>query len=122
MDDFNLTYDQNSNNINVSNQVILVCASNATKKTKGVNRIYNGISESTSTKNARKEILNKGIKVSQERDGVYIDVNIIIEYGTDILEVAWNVQKKVKEEVEEITEKKVAKVNVYIDGVDLAIG
>ena len=121
MDDFNLTYDQNSNDLTIANQVILVCAYNAAKKTKGVSRLVHSVGENVTRKILKKEPLTKGIKVSQSKNGVNIDVFVIVEYGYKILTVAWDLQKNIKKEVEEITEKEVANVNVSIQGVDLPI-
>ncbi len=121
MDDFNLTYDQNSNDSNVSNRIISICAYNAASKTKGVQRLVKNKTENVTSKIFRKESLTKGVKVTQNKEGIHIDLYIVVEYGLEILIVAWDVQANVKNKVEEMTEKTVAKVNVYIQGVDLPI-
>ena len=46
-----------------------------------------------------------------------IDVNIIVEYGTRIPDVAFEIQNKVKVAVEKMTGLKVVEVNVHVQGV-----
>ena len=46
-----------------------------------------------------------------------IDVNIIVEYGARIPDVAFEIQNKVKKAVENMTGLKVVEVNVHIQGV-----
>ena len=46
-----------------------------------------------------------------------IDVNIIVEYGSRIPDVAFEIQNRVKKSVENMTGLKVAEVNVHVQGV-----
>ena len=46
-----------------------------------------------------------------------IDVNIIVEYGARIPEVAFEIQSRVKKAVENMTGLKVLEVNVHVQGV-----
>ena len=66
----------------------------------------------------KKEILSKSIKVDQSDDGVTLDVYVVVEYLAKIPQIAWDIQKNVKREVENITEKKVLAVNVHVQGVE----
>ena len=61
--------------------------------------------------------LAKGIKVDKEENKVKIDVNIIVEYGTRIPDVAFEIQNRVKTSVENMTGLKVEEVNVHVQGV-----
>ena len=72
-----------------------------------------GISEVLSGK----KNLAKGIKVDKEENKVKIDVNIIVEYGTRIPDVAFEIQNRVKTSVENMTGLKVEEVNVHVQGV-----
>ena len=49
---------------------------------------------------------------------VKIDVNIIVEYGTRIPDVAFEIQNRVKKAVENMTGLGVEEVNVHVQGVD----
>ena len=72
-----------------------------------------GISEVLSGK----KNLSKGIKVDTDEKEVKIDVNIIVEYGSRIPDVAFEIQNRVKKSVENMTGLKVAEVNVHVQGV-----
>ena len=65
-----------------------------------------------------KKNLAKGIKVEIEDEKVKIDVNIIVEYGSRIPDVAFEIQNRVKKSVENMTGLKVEEVNVHVQGVN----
>ena len=48
-----------------------------------------------------------------------IDVNIIVEYGARIPDVAFEIQNRVKKAVETMTGLKVANVNIHIQGINI---
>ena len=64
-----------------------------------------------------KKNLSKGIKVDVGEKEVKIDVNIIVEYGARIPDVAFEIQTRVKKSVETMTGLKVSEVNVHVQGV-----
>ena len=76
-----------------------------------------GISEVLSGK----KNLAKGIKVEKENGKAKIDVNIIVEYGSRIPDVAFEIQTRVKKSVENMTGFKVEEVNVHVQGVNTDI-
>ena len=57
------------------------------------------------------------IKVEKTDNKAKIDVNIIVEYGSRIPDVAFEIQNRVKKSVENMTGLKVAEVNVHVQGV-----
>ena len=65
-----------------------------------------------------KKNLAKGIKVEATDTEAKIDVNIIVEYGTRIPDVAFEIQNRVKKAVESMTGLKVEEVNVHVQGVN----
>ena len=64
-----------------------------------------------------KKNLAKGIKVDVGEKETKIDVNIIVEYGSRIPDVAFEIQNRVKKAVESMTGLKVIEVNVHVQGV-----
>ena len=61
---------------------------------------------------------NKGsITLFLEKDGVYADVSVVVEYGYNIPELAYRIQQSVKQSVENMTRYKVVKVDVHIEDV-----
>ena len=65
-----------------------------------------------------KKNLSKGIKVEVGEKEAKIDVNIIVEYGVRIPDVAFEIQNRVKKAVETMTGLKVLEVNVHVQGVN----
>ncbi len=63
----------------------------------------------------------KDIKVSYDKDQdiSQYDIDLIIDYGMKIPDVAWNVQTAVIETVESITSKTPDEVNIHVEGVKL---
>lgn len=103
--------------INISDEVIGIIAGVAAMECYGLvgmaNRnIQDGISELL-----RREQLNRGVDVHVESDGVVIVLYIVVEYGTNISQVAHNVMDKVKYTVESLVGINVARVNIHIQGV-----
>ena len=66
-----------------------------------------------------KKGLTKGIKVEVGEKETKIDVNIIVEYGARIPDVAFEIQNRVKKAVETMTGLKVANVNIHIQGINI---
>jgi uncharacterized alkaline shock family protein YloU len=105
--------------IKFSDEVIAVCAANATLKTKGVADLAGDFTNLLSKSILGKELLSKGVKVSQTEEGVIVDVFVIVEYKVNIPSVAWDIQEHVKNEIIEMTELKVSAVNINIQGVQM---
>ena len=105
--------------IKFSDEVIAVCAANATLKTKGVADLAGDFTNLLSKSILGKELLSKGVKVSQTEEGVIVDVFVIVEYKVNIPSVAWDIQEHVKSEIVETTELKVSAVNTNIQGVQM---
>ena len=106
--------------VTISDEVVATIASIAAKSTEGVygmvNTITGGFAEFLGMKNP-----SKGVKVQIADRDVKIDMSVIVEYGVKIPDVAWEIQDKVKSEVEAMTGLNVAAVNVSIDGVNMNI-
>ena len=61
---------------------------------------------------------NKGsITLFLEKDGVYADISVVVEYGYNVPELAYRIQQSVKQNVENMTRYKVVKVDVHIEDV-----
>ena len=63
--------------------------------------------------------MSKGIKVDADEKNTKIDVNIIVEYGVRIPDIAFEIQNRVKKAVESMTGLVVTEVNVHVQGVNL---
>ena len=58
-----------------------------------------------------------GISLYIEKEGVYVDVSVVVKYGYNVPELAYRIQQTVKESVENMTHYKVAEVDVHIQDV-----
>lgn len=115
----NTVSEQKSGTLKISDEVIAVCAANATLKTAGVAELFGGFTNAISKNLLGKELMSKGIRVSQTEDGVSLDIFVIVQYNIKIPAVAWEIQENVKKEVESMTEIPVKAVNIHVQGVFL---
>ena len=108
------------NGIKIADEVIATIASKVASDVEGVHSMSGGfaggISEVFGKKNS-----TKGIKVDNSEKGLKIDVNIIVEYGSRIPDIAFQIQNRVKKAVEEMTGLKIEEVNVNIQGVSTEV-
>ena len=103
--------------IEISGDVIAVISGVAVSEVQGVYGMAGSFAGGISEVLSGKKNLAKGIKVDKEDEKVKIDVNIIVEYGSRIPDVAFEIQNRVKKSVENMTGLKVAEVNVHVQGV-----
>ena len=109
------------NGIEISNDVIAVIAGVAVSEVQGVASMSGGFAGGISEVLSGKKNLAKGIKVEKIENTAKIDVNIIVEYGSRIPDVAFEIQNRVKKAVEGMTGYKVEEVNVHVQGVNTEI-
>ena len=107
-----------SNNIKIADDVVAVIAGVAVSEVEGVSEMSGGFAGGISEVLSGKKNLAKGIKVEVVDKTTKIDVNIIVEYGTRIPDVAFEIQNKVKKAVETMTGLSVTEVNVHVQGVN----
>lgn len=107
--------------IKISSDVIAVIAGVAVSEVPGVFGMAGGFAGGITEVLKGKKNLAKGIKVDTTDNKAKIDVNIIVEYGARIPDVAFEIQNRVKTAVENMTGLKVEEVNVHVQGVDTNI-
>ncbi|KIL47675.1 MULTISPECIES: Asp23/Gls24 family envelope stress response protein [Jeotgalibacillus] len=104
--------------IDISNEVIAMVAGGAAIECFGIvgmaskHQIRDGLTDIL-----RRENFTRGVIVRQENDKVYIDMYIVVSYGTKISEVAHNVQSTVKYTLDKTVGLSVESVNIYVQGV-----
>ena len=108
---------ESNTNIKISDDVVSVIAGVAVSEVPGVAQMSGGFAGGISEVLSGKKNLAKGIKVETGEKETKRDVNIIVEYGVRIPDVAFEIQNKVKKAVENMTGLKVVEVNVHIQGV-----
>lgn len=104
--------------IDISNEVIAMIAGGAAVDCYGIvgmaskKQLKDGIAEIL-----RRENFTRGVVVRQDEDRIFIDMYIIVSYGTKISEVASNVQSKVKYTLNQTVGLAVDSVNIFVQGV-----
>ncbi len=103
--------------IKIADDVVSVIAGIAASEVPGVFGMSGGFAGGISEVFSGKKNLSKGIKVEVGNKEAKVDVNIIVEYGIRIPDVAFEIQNRVKKAVETMTGLKVLEVNVHVQGV-----
>ena len=98
-----------TSNIQIADDVVAIIAGKAVSDAPGVYAMAGGFAGGISEVLSGKKNLSKETK---------IDVNIIVEYGSRIPDVAFDIQNRVKTAVEGMTGLKVVAVNVHVQGVN----
>ena len=106
-----------TNEIKIANDVVAVIAGVAVSEVSGVAEMAGGFAGGITEVLSGKKNLAKGIKVEVGEKDTKIDVNIIVEYGVRIPDVAFEIQNRVKKAVETMTGLNVLEVNVHVQGV-----
>ena len=104
--------------IHISNDVVAVISGVSVSEVPGVAGMAGGFAGGISEVFSGKKNLAKGIKVEVTENQAKIDVNIIVEYGSRIPDVAFEIQNRVKKAVESMTGLNVEEVNVHVQGVN----
>ena len=104
--------------IQISSDVVAVIAGVAVSEVQGVAGMAGGFAGGISEVFSGKKNLAKGIKADINEGKVKLDVNIIVEYGSRIPDVAFEIQNRVKKAVENMTGLVVEEVNVHVQGVN----
>jgi uncharacterized alkaline shock family protein YloU len=106
-----------NNEIKIADDVVAIIAGVAVSEVSGVAEMAGGFAGGITEVLSGKKNLAKGVKVEVGDKDAKIDVNIIVEYGVRIPDVAFEIQNRVKKAVETMTGLKVTEVNVHVQGV-----
>ncbi|WP_413380056.1 Asp23/Gls24 family envelope stress response protein [Alkalihalobacillus sp. 1P02AB] len=104
--------------VDVSTEVVATIAGGAAVDCYGIvgmasqKQIKDGLSELLGKENFR-----RGVVIREQEEQIHIDMYIIVSYGTKISEVAYNVQTKVKYQLEQMLGLDVDSVNIFVQGV-----
>lgn len=102
-----------------SDEVLAVCAVNAALKTEGVSNMAGGMYDALSKNVLGRESAAKGTKVSRSGEETSVDVSVIVDYGCNIPNVAWEIQENVKNELRDMVDVDVTEVNIHVQGVSM---
>jgi uncharacterized alkaline shock family protein YloU len=106
--------------IRISSEVIAVIAGLVSSDIPGIAGMSGGLVGGIAEKLGRKD-LTKGIKVQVNGDKVVIDMNVIAEYGTSIVEATDKLKNATRISVEKSTGLKVEAININVQGINIPI-
>jgi len=104
--------------IRISDEVIATIAGIAASEVEGVSSMSGGIADGIAGMLGKKN-LGKGVKVELGEKQVEIELSAVVEYGCKIHIVAKEIQKKVRETVEDMTGLKVVGIDVNVVGINM---
>lgn len=121
MADKEITFEtaDNAGVVKIANEVVMTIASQAVSEVKGASvatTFAEGIVDIIVKKNTQ-----RGIRVTTDVETglTDVDVHINVLYGLKILEISWAVQEAVRKNLTMMTDVKLGKVNVFVDGVSV---
>lgn len=65
---------------------------------------------------------NTGIRVAEEDGGLVINCDIIVYFGVNIPQLCYDIQTRIKNDIEKTTGITVKAVNIRVEGIDKADG
>ncbi|NLY39610.1 MAG: Asp23/Gls24 family envelope stress response protein [Firmicutes bacterium] len=104
--------------VRIAPDVIAIIAGLAAGEIEGVAGMSGGIIDGIADKLGRKDF-TRGIKVHLEGDRVNLELNIIVEMGVKIVDVANRLKQEVRSTVENVTGLQVAAINVNVLGINI---
>jgi uncharacterized alkaline shock family protein YloU len=104
--------------VQIHNSVIAAIARVAALKIPGVVELSGGLVDGLAGMIGKKNS-DRGIRVEHQDTAVALELHVVLEFGTRIPHVAWQIQTEVRTAVEKMTGKPVKAVNVIVQGVRL---
>ncbi len=65
-----------------------------------------------------RDLINPGIRVTQDEDQITIALDIIVYFGVNIPQLCYDIQTRVKNNIEEATGLEIKAVNITVEGID----
>lgn len=104
--------------VQIHHSVIASIARVAALKIPGVVEMSGGIVDGLAGMIGKRSA-DRGIRVEFQESSVTLELNVVLEYGTRIPHVAWQIQTEVRRAVEQMTGKPVKAVHVVVQGIRL---
>ncbi len=111
--------DDEMNDLAITDEVIAIVAGAAAMELETVAEMSTGIAGDIVEALGRRNP-TKGVKVLMKEDRAVIDLYVIVKYGHKISDVAWDIQERVREMVENMTGVAVDSVNIHVQGIDFS--
>lgn len=108
--------DQSLGTIQMSPQVLEIIAGIAASEIDGVAKMHGSLASGVGEFFGR-QLDRRGVKLSSNDDQLAIDVDVYVQYGVSVPQIAGEIQNKVKQQVTLMTGLKPTEVNVRIEGI-----
>ncbi|MDR5658192.1 Asp23/Gls24 family envelope stress response protein [Serpentinicella sp. ANB-PHB4] len=103
--------------VKIAEEVVATIVGLAATEVAGVAGMSGGLANGIAEKLGKRS-LSKGVKLEISSNEVAIDLYIIVDYGTKIPDIAWDIQSNVKKVVETMIGIKATEVNIHVQGVN----
>jgi len=103
--------------VKIASEVVATIVGLAALEVKGVAGMSGGLANGIAEKLGKKS-LSKGVKLEIKEKEVIIDLYIIVDYGTKIPDISWEIQNNVIKVVETMIGLKAMGVNIHVQGVN----
>ncbi|HSV30736.1 MAG TPA: Asp23/Gls24 family envelope stress response protein [Atribacteraceae bacterium] len=100
--------------ISIAPDIIATLTAITTMKVPGVTGMAGGVSSATLSNIMGKRELNKGVKVDIKEKVVTLDVSVVLDIDSSLIEVARNIQSEVKSVIESKTGMSVARIDINV--------
>lgn len=105
--------------IKISENVIAVITTVAALSVEGVTKMNGSLTDDIGEKLGIRSSEGKGVKVEFVNGALKVDLQIFVEYGRKVVDVARKVQLAVKESLTMMTEMEIKGIHVTVQGVSL---
>jgi len=103
--------------IKINHSVLASIVRLAALEVKNVSGVSSGIVDQLGGFFSKKES-DRGVRILENPDGRYqIEIRVVMVYGCELGKTAQNVQLAIRNQIQKMTGKEVAKIDVIIDGV-----
>lgn len=103
--------------IQIDDQVICEYVADTVLSFEGVSRLSGSYIDNFQELLGR-DTSTSGIKINREDNNVSVWIHIIVYYGINIPQLAYDIQNRIKDVVEKFTDINVVEVNIDIEGID----
>lgn len=105
--------------ISINNEVVANIVAMAAREVTGVSGLASGgFKDDLAGLFGSRKDSGSSVSISENAEGAYlVSIKLILTFGVQLAKVAQNVQNAIREQVETMTNKEVARVDVIVDGV-----
>ena len=102
----------------ISDHVLCERVAQSALRFPGVIRLVEESAERTLDIISRDVTSSSGVRISRKEKETIVDIYVVVEYGTRIPKLAWELQKRVQNFIKSVTREVVEDINIHIEGVE----